>query len=340
MKKKTWPRIAAAILAGAMVLSLAGCKKGEDDPTKASDPSQTDKIEAPEGYVDNSVDIGEFRPEELIMTDDEAGVVIGNMDEQIYWMGAGFNPKFAANALLTDSGEDAEQNGLPLARFWDRIGGVALGGKTYGITDLVRTRGEGFQVLQMLAKDFGIDKYDPETGELVGCLGKDLEGDALREAYSERADFDEYTVCVYYLHAEMSGMEDGEYAKAREALENKAGTDHDSILDGTLAVMLYYNTDGYDTHYAVVASAPGYFENAADYEANMTSGLRYDITKCHMLVDGRAVGFLNHVIILCDQDEIPAGTVPSKNYDPSNANTGRVEDGDMGGTEGVEELGD
>lgn len=340
MKKKTWPRIAAAILAGAMVLSLAGCKKGEDENKKNPDPAQTEKIEAPDSYVDNTIDIGDFRPEELIMTDDEAGVVIGNMDEQIYWNGAGFNPKFAANALLTDSSEDAEQNGLPLARFWDRIGGVNLGGKTYAITDLVRNRNDGFQVLEMLVKDFGVDKYDPETGDLVECLGKDLSGDALREAYSERGETDDYTVCAYYLHAEMSGMDAGEYAKAREALENKTRTDHDSILDGTLAVMLYYDTDGYDMYYAIVACAPGYFENAADYEANMNSGLRYDITNCNMLIDGRAVGFLNHVFILCDQDEVPTKTIPSKNYDPSNTSAGRLEDGDMGGADGVESLDD
>ncbi len=342
MKKKTWPRIAAALLAGAMVLSLAGCKKGDEDQSKKQpESSETGgKIEAPDGYVDNTVDIGGFKSEELIMTDDEAGVVIGNMDEQIYWKGAGFNPKFAANALLTESGPDAESKGLPLARFWDRIGGVNFGNKAYEITDLVRPRGEGFQVLEMLAKDFGVDKYDPDTGELAECLGKDLEGDALREAYSERADLENYTVCVYYLHAEMSGLEKSEYDAARKVLKDKSGTDHDSILDGTLAVMLYYDTNGYDMYYAIVASAPGYFENADDYAKNMSSGLRYDITNCNMLVDDRAVGFLNHVIILCDQDEVPAGTVPSASYDPSNTNSGKIEDGDAGGTDGVEGLDD
>ena len=336
MKKKTWPRIAAAMLAGAMILSLAGCKKGDDDLSK--DPTgPTDKIEAPDNYVDNSIDIGGFKPEELIMTDDEAGVVIGNMDEQIYWNGSGFNPKFAANALLTDGSEDAESRGLPLARFWGRIGDVNLGGKAYQITDLVRARGEGFQVLEMLSKDFGVDKYDPETGELTGCLGKDLTGDALREAYSERADLDGYTVCVYYLHVEMSGLEASEYETARNALADKTGSDHDSILDGTLAVMLYYDTNGYDSHYAVVASAPGYFEDAENYKANMNSGLRYDITNCNMMIDGRPVGFLNHVIILCDQDEIPTETIPGK-APAENTGNGRVEDGDAGGTEGVENI--
>lgn len=338
MKRKTWPRIAAAILAGAMVLSLAGCKKG-DDETKQDPTGPTDKIEAPDNYVDNRVDIGEFKPEELIMTDDEAGVVIGNMDEQIYWKGSGFNPKFAANALLTDASEDADSRGLPLARFWDRIGGVNFADKSYNITDLVRPRGEGFQVLKLLCSDFGVDKYDPETGELVECLGRDLDETALREAYSERADLDGYTVCVYYIHAQMSGLDTAEYEKARAFLADKSGTDHDAILDGTLAVMLYYSPDGYDSHYAIVASAPGYFVNAEDYGNNMNSGLRYDITNCNMLVDDRPVGFLNHVIILCDQDEVPTATVPGQ-APAENTDNGHVEDGDSGGTDDVEKLDD
>lgn len=340
MKRHTAHRLAAMALAGMMALSLAGCNKGgSTDGTDGTDPStsQGQVSGAPDGYVDNTVDPGAFKPEELIMADTTAGVVIGNMDEQIYWNGSGFNPKFAANALMTESGPDADSKGLPLARFWDRIEDVNLAGKAYKLTDIVRTRGEGFQVLSMFAADFGIDKYDPETGALSECLGKDLTGDALREAYSERSDFEGYTVCVYYIHAQMSGLSDEEHEKAAGALKDKKGTDHDHVLDGTLAVMLYYDTEGNDAYYAVVASAPGYFESADDYTANMDSGLRYDITNCNMMVDDRPVGFLNHVIILCDQDEVPTATVT---YDkPSdNGSCGRIEDGDAGGTESVESM--
>lgn len=336
MKKRNASRLAALALAALMAVSLAGCNKDADPgDTSAQGPGSSGGTQAPDGYVDNSIDIGEFKPEELIMADPDAGIVIGNMDEQIYWNGSGFNPKFAANALLTDQSRDADGKGLPLARFWDRIGGVNLGGKSYDITDLVRPRGEGFQVLEMLAKDFGVDRYDPETGALAECLGAGIEGDALREAYSERSDLEDYTVCVYYLHAKMSGLDEAEYGKAVKALEDKAGTDHDHILDGTLAVMLYYDTDGNDAYYAVVASAPGYFRDAEDYAANMTSGLRYDITNCNMLVDDRPVGFLNHVIILCDQDEVPSATVIYGKGSDGGAE-GRIEDGDAGGTADVE----
>lgn len=333
-------RAAALLLAASMAFSLAAC--GKDDVKDTVDgPDQvtsTDAPEAPSGFVDNGADIGDYKPEELVMADEEVGSVIGHMDEQVYFEGAGFNCMFATSALLTDQSDGADAQGLPLCRFWDRIGKVNLGGMSYDITDLVRPRGEGFAVLEKLAADFGIDKYDPATGE-VQCLGKGLSGDELREAYSDREDAEDYTVCVYYLHAQMSGLDGDEYKKAAEAA---GGAGHDERLDGQLAVMLYYSTGGEDIHYAVFAAAPEYFANAEDYASNAGSGVRHDITNCHMEIDGRPVGFVNNVFLVCNQDTVPDHTIPVHAADSSDGadSEGRIEEGDGGLSAGDVEIED
>lgn len=321
----------AAALAACLVLalSLAGCKK-DDDGGNTVPPNQIEdnRTEKPEGFVDNAEGLDGYTDEELYYVDNDADAILAANDPNVFYDGAGFSPRFAVNMLTTDPSGDANQ-GLSLARFWDRIDHVQLGDKAYKITDLVRPRTEGFQVLKQLMADFGVDQYDPETGALKACLGKNLDDEALREAYSEREDYDEYSVCVYYLDAHMSGMDPELEAQCREKLTEAYGDGHNQSMDGTLAVMLYYNTDGTDLFYAIAISAPSYWDSYENFEKNESNSLRHDTTACHMLVDeDTAIGFVNQVFIRCDQDEVPTKTaVPEKAPGKAEIKDGPIGDG-------------
>lgn len=325
-------RLLALLLCGVMVLGLAGCKQNDDTPAEPTPPVESQTPERPDNFVDNSDGLGDIPDEQRYDLDGTAGLVLGVRDERVFLGSDGFATRFATNLLSGDPESDGSK-GLPLAWIWDRVDYIQLADKQYKLSDLVRPRSEGFQVLEMLARDFGVTVYtaDPETGALTGAEHKgSLSGDELREAYSERQDMDDYTVCAYYLDARMSGMDAENQSKARGILESEHGVDSDQVLDGTLAVMLYYDTDGYDMYYNVAMIAPGYFQDAKDFENNMNANARHDITKCHMMVDGTtAIGFVNQVFIRCDTD-----TVPDHTIDPPESGSGsRIEDGAPDGAE-------
>lgn len=333
--KKTFKKLACLLLAMCMALGLAACKKTGDDPV--GDGYATAPNEAPDGFVDNEIDPNAYTEDELYFTDPEKNAVIGVKDETVYYNGAGFNLRFAVN-MITSDGEKSV--GLAAGAIKDRVDLVRFGDKEYTLDQLIRPRTSGFEVLSMLAADFGIDIYGLDENNnvvLAACMGKDLTGEELREAYSERADFEDYTVLVYYIHAQMNGMEGSEYNACRDMLGEKYGIDHSSLLDGTLAVMLYHDVNGYDLFYAIAAAAPGYWNDASDFEANMDNSLRHDITNCCMILDGGTpVGFVNQVFIRCDQD-VPYGDTGSSVQDDAGENA----DGDADeNTDGDADTGD
>ena len=300
-------RLICALMACALLACmLSGCDR--NDVPDDAEPSVTDDtdapVQAPDGFVDNQVDPGDYTEAELYLTDPDKNAIIGVNDPNVYYRNAGFTARFAVNMISSASGDAVP--GLPVSALEGHVDYIRLGDAEYQLEDLVRPRSEGFAVLEMLAADFGIDKYaEDENGamRLEACMGTGVFGDALREAYSERADLEDYTVCVYYLHARMNGMAQSEYDKCREALVDAHGIDHSSLLDGTLAVMLYYDTSGYDLFYAVAVSAPGYWTDYEDFLANPDNQVRHDVTNCMMMMDGvKPVGFVNQVFIRCDQD--------------------------------------
>ena len=309
--RKKARRLAALLAACLAAAALSGCNAGANDPgdTSANMDAHGQAETPPDGFVDNSADLSEYSDEEIYFTDPEKSAIIGVNDEQVYFNGAGFQSRFAVNMII-DGPEGSA--GLPVDAIRDRVDRIQFGDFEYSVEDLVRPRTEGFAVLEKMAADFGIDVYgvdENDTVVLKECMGKELSGDALREAYSERADFEDYTVCVYYLHARMSGMAKADYDACRKTLEDRYGIDHSSLLDGTLAVMLYYDTTGHDLFYTIAASAPGYWSSPDDFADNLDNGLRHDITKCHMMMDGdHPVGFVNQVFIRCDRDPGGAGT--------------------------------
>lgn len=297
-------KLMAAVTMCVAMAMLAGCQPNQEGPS-SSKPYEESAESAPEGFVDNGADLSSYTDDELYFTDPEKSAIIGVNDEQVYYNGAGFQSRFAVN-MITNGPEGSA--GLPVESIRDRVDHIVFGDVTYSIDELVRPRTEGFAVLERMAADFGIDVYgEDEDGNVLlkECMGKDLSGDALREAYSERADFEDYTVCVYYLHARMNGMSQADYDACRKTLSDNYGIDHSSLLDGTLAVMLYYDTTGHDLFYTIAASAPGYWSDPDDFANNLDNGMRHDITKCHMLMDGdHPVGFVNQVFIRCDQDTV------------------------------------
>lgn len=324
MKRQTrlWKRAVLLLLAISLLALTACSKEGQIDDPGTPGPatgSADDFSEAPEGFVDNEIDPDEYTEDELYFTDAEKDTIIGVNDETVYFNGTGMQSRFAVNMISSGTGAVA---GLPIDAIKDRVDYIKFGDIRYKLDQLVRPRTEGFAVLEMMAADFGVDIYGSDengTVYLLDCAGKELAGDELREAYSERADFDDYTVCVYYLHCRMSGMDESDHERCREILSEKYDIDHSSALDGTLAVMLYYDTTGHDLFYAVAAAAPDYWTDPEDFEANMDSHSKHDITNCCMVLDGdHPVGFVNQVFIRCDQDQpFSAGETESDDMDPN-----------------------
>ena len=100
--------------------------------------------------------------------------------------------------------------------------------------------------------------------------------EALRSAYSERVEYEDYTVCAYYFDAKMNNLDDKTYDKYREAYNAKYNIDTSESLDGTLAVMMYYDTSGHDYFYAIAISAPTYWDSEENFNANMNVNVRKD----------------------------------------------------------------
>ena len=336
--KNHFKRAVALLLVGLLSLSMLAACGGKDnaDATEPGEPvnSESTEPELPEDFVDNTAGLEDMPEEQKVYADKDAQVVIGKQDENVFYNGSGFATMFAANMLSCGTDPDAGE-GLPLVRVYDRINYVQLGEHQYKLSDLARTRYDGFDVLKMLAADFGIDQYDPETGELKVCLGTEFESDeALREAYSERADLDNYSICVYYLHADMSGMSDADHKACIQALHDKYGIDHSQLLDGMLAVMLYYDLTGHDMFYTVAISAPGYWSSVEDYTNNMDSAMRHDISRCYMMMDDVIpVGFVNQCFLYCTSDEAMTQTVNSAVNDPNEIQEDARDDGEEAATD-------
>lgn len=313
-KSDNWKRAAAAALSAVLLMgALTGCN-AKKDPGPGDTSAETgvtgdasDFETKPDGFVDNEIDPSDYTEEELYFTDAGKNVIIGVNDGNTYYGGTPLQTRFAVNMISSGEGSTA---GLPADAIRDRVDYVRFGGMQYKLADLVRPRTDGLAVLKMLGDDFGIDIYGADEDGNVQMLQtgiKGLDGDGLRETYSERADFEDYTVCVHYLHACMHGMAESDYEKCVETLKSKYGITYSSMLDGTLAVMMYYDTEGNDLFYAIAAAAPGYWESPEAFAENPDGQTTHDITNCCMVLDGdHPVGFVNQVFIRCDQD-VPFG---------------------------------
>ena len=162
MKKR---QIMAFALCAVMVLGLAA--SGGQSESQPADSTAPDK---PDGFVDNGAGIDEIDEAYLFESDLDAGITLGRRDSSVYCAGEPMGLMFATNLITADPDGDASE-GFPLARIWNRVDHVRFGSHEYKLDELVRPRDQGFQVLEMLAADFGVVQYkqDPETGSLEGA---------------------------------------------------------------------------------------------------------------------------------------------------------------------------
>lgn len=292
--------IKLAAICAACVLALTACSgenKNETSNTSSSTSSTMSNTVPPEGYVDNT----STDSNTLDYTDDELYAGIGSekkamvRDEKTFINGEGFQYRFATNLLTTEK----QDNVVCIEDAKDKISKFVIGGHEYAYGDLVRDKTQGIEIIKLFAKDFGINKCD-EKGNLVERLGDIQDTDGIRNAYSDRVEYDDYTACAYYFDAKLNSFDDATYEKCREKYAEKHKTDTGANLDGVLGVILYYDKDGNDYFYSIILSAPTYYNDEKNFEANMDNNLRKDVTNCHVeFSDGLKVGFINKTAIMC-----------------------------------------
>lgn len=300
MRKK----ILAILVMAAMITSLAGCKKDDDtnNTTNATTTVHGQVTEAPEGFVDNTENKYALTNEELYMTISDIDRM-AMRDDTVFADGDGFQFRFTTNLLCTDPTVTPETNSdaISVAAIKDHVTEIKIADKTYKIDDLCRDNLSGIDVLKMFSKDFGVNVYTDEMTK-VEHKGDITDEEALRSAYSERVEYEDYTVCAYYFDAKMNNLDDKTYDKYREAYNAKYNIDTSESLDGTLAVMMYYDISGHDYFYAIAISAPTYWDSEENFNANMNVNVRKDITNCHMKFDNNtSVGFVNGMVITCTE---------------------------------------
>lgn len=293
-------KVTAAAVCCILLASIAGCSKEEGNSNSSGSSTDTNisdgtGITPPDNYIDNSPS------DPLEYTSSEIYSSIGNIggaairDEQAYIDGEGFQYRFTANLLTTET----EGTAPCISDMKKDIGKIIIGNKKYDYDDLIRDKTQGIEVVRMLAKDFGVNICDG-TGKLIERKGNIQDTNELRNAYSDRVEYDDYTACTYYFDAAMNDLDADTYARYREKYAKKYGTDSSEYLDGILAVILYYDTSGHDYFYSVVISAPTYYSSEKNFEANMNTNIRKNITYCHAeLENGLRVGFINRTAIMC-----------------------------------------
>ena len=306
MNKK---RIFTIVLIGMMLAAMTGCSNNTDNNSSANTSSNTSsdttsETSAPDDYVDNSV-----TSNPLDYTDSELYANIGDIaniatrDEQVYINNEGFQYRFTTNLLTTDkSGNESTNAGaVCISDIKDHVSKIVIGNKEYTYSDLIRDKTQGLEVVKMLSQDFGINIHD-ENGILTERKGNITDTAELRNAYSDREEFEDYTVCAYYFDARLNNLDSETYKEYREEYNKKYNTDTGAYLDGTLAVLLYYDTKGNDYFYSIVLSAPTYWNSKENFMANMNNNVRKDISKCYMEFDNELkIGFVNKMTIMCSE---------------------------------------
>ena len=290
-------RFLAVLLASMAILSVAGCGK-EEAPVVSGNDIQEQVTEAPDGYVDNSVDVGSYTDAELYFSIGDERMAV--RDETLFSEGDGFQFRFATNVLSTNPDVNPEDNNgaISIVNMKDQIANFNIGGNIYTYDDLCRTGDQGFEVVKMFAEDFGVMTFN-EDGT-VNRLGNITDEATLKTAYSESADYEDHSVLCYRFDAKMNNLDAETYDAYRAAYLEAYGVDTSVSLDGTLAVMIRTNTEGYCVGYDIVIDAPTYWDSEENFNANMDVTVRRDITNCHMmLTDSVQVGFVNNVAISC-----------------------------------------
>ena len=301
-------KILTGIITMFLVLSLTACNKSDSDSSSessssiSSDISSTsdnNEITPPEGYVDNSsVNESGYTHDEIYMN--VGGVDnIAVKDEQIFDNGNGFQYRFSTNLLTTDKSNS--ESAPCITDMKNDIDKFIIGDKEYKYEDLIRDQSQGIEIVKMFAEDFGLNLCD-NSGNLIEHKGNVSDIDMLRNLYSDKVEYDSYTACAYYFDVKMNNLNSETYDKYRIKYKEANNTDTGAYLDGVLGVVLYYDLDGHDYFYSIVLSAPTYYSNEKNFEANMMTNVRKDITNCcAQLKNGLKIGFVNKTAIMCSE---------------------------------------
>lgn len=287
-------RFMVMLLTSMTVLSVTGCGKKNTDITV-----QEQVTDAPDGYVNNGADLEKYTEAELYFSVGDERMAV--REESLFSEGDGFQFRFVTNVLSTDPAVNPNDNNgaISIANMKDQIENFKIAGETYTYDDLCRSGDQGFEVLKMFSEDFGVIKFDSENNT-VEHLGNLTDEASLKDAYSEKQDYEDYSVLCYRFDAKMNNLDDTTYDKYRDAYTVAYGVDTGVALDGTLAVMIRTNTEGMCIGYDILLEAPTYWNSEENFNANMNVMVRRDITNCHMLLtDGVQVGFVNNVAISC-----------------------------------------
>ena len=297
--------IFACLLCAVITASVAGCSKKDSD-NSSGDSSIVSSMDNNSGGDNSGTGIGgdngsnsgtgdplEYTPSELYS---KIGSVqdAAYRDESVYIDGEGFQHRLDRALISTEKTEGGEE--LYYGDIESGISKIVLGDRSYAPGDLIKDKTKGFDVLKTLVEDFGLNICDSD-GTLIERKGDVSDSDGLRSMYSDRVEFDEYTVCTYYIDARMGNYDEETYVKYREAYAEKNGVEGGVALDGQLAVMLYYDTAGHDYFYTIVVRPPTYFIDEKNFMANMNANIsRPDVTRCRIdTKDGLAIGLCGGV---------------------------------------------
>ena len=304
--------IIAALVCASMATSLAGCSKSGDESgdNTSSSSSTTSGIEnsgtedgGTGGNGNNSggsngaaKDPTEYAPgEEYIALGNAEGAA--KLKNFAFYDGEG--GQFLMNTEILTS-EPAAGDAIYIEDVRSDIASINIGGKSYKLEDLVKDQSKGLEIVRLFAKDFGLNRCNPD-GVLIERLGDVSNSDNLRELYSYREDFEEYTACAYYFDVKLGNYDAETYEKYEALYEAADNTDNTGFtLNGKLGIVLYYDTKGHDYFYSIVISAPSYYNDEANFKANMNSNERKDITNCYIeRKDGVKIGMANNFTIMC-----------------------------------------
>lgn len=303
--------IIAALICASMAASLVGCSKsgdgnGDNASSSSSTASGIENSSSEDGGTggngngngsgNSSKDPTEYAPgEEYIALGNAEGAA--KLKNFVFYNGEG--GQFLMNTEILTS-EPAAGDAIYIEDVRSDIAGITIGDKTYRLEDLVKDQSKGLEIVRLFAKDFGLNRCNSD-GVLIERLGDVSGSDNLRELYSYREDFDEYTACAYYFDVKLGNYDDETYEKYRTLYENADNTDGTGFtLNGKLGIVLYYDTKGHDYFYSIVVSAPSYYNDEANFKANMNSNERKDITNCYIeRKDGVKIGMANNFTIMC-----------------------------------------
>jgi len=307
MKKK----LVTMLLVMTAVTSLCACgKKNEvvEEPVEV----QVETIAEPEVETEVAVEEPEEEVEpELLKIENKNEY---NMAMQIKH--AYIGEEGTQYVIAADTVSNTNDNGFEYEEFDDRVVYANIAGKTfalkdefkikdigtydYNVADILKDAKQGFKLVDILYREFGILKFNEEgvydsTAKLDTDTAMDFE--AYKEVASEVSEFEEGATLTFMFDVDMANYNESFKNKYKEI----TGSEKDENISGELSVVVYTDVEGNCEAYDIIISAPIYWDSVENLEANPTNKLRFNDTNCYIVLDendGQKVGFTNQKIVV------------------------------------------